>query len=142
MLISFSIIACCSLQLFPKCFCVLKWEKMVPTQKHFPFFGLFSTVFIQFPGNKNFWGLKHHYQWHIHRASDAQIPVWAPKLWAQTKEKLIQKYQVFNQIFNAVLPTCSWTFKQNIHKKGELQTLHICVSTWRAFFAYQNVLFA
>ena len=41
-------------------------------------------------------------QWCIQRVSDACIPVWAPILYALTKEKLIRK-QLFNQIFNTVV---------------------------------------
>ena len=52
----------------------------------------------------------------INRASDARIPVWAPKLCAETKEKLIQKTSGISSNLQHSLPFLGHLSK--IHKKS------------------------
>ena len=74
----------------------------------------------------------------INRASDARIPVWAPKLCAETKEKLIQKTSGISSNLQHSLPFLGHLSK--IHKKVELQTLSMCTYLTNLFL-YYNVLF-
>ena len=68
-------------------------------------------------------------QWPIKRLPDAGIPVWAPKLCVQIKEKHAKQDQLFNHFFNANASTPSQTFNlSNALKIFELKTLCMPVS--------------
>ena len=62
-----------------------KWSQLKNTSNFWANFNCFDVIFRK----EEFSGVKAPLPLGIHRSSDACIPVWAPKLCAQTKKELI-----------------------------------------------------